>query len=186
MWTQDESESNADEFSAERSVRDKLEVANVDGDGLTFLAAKFWLNWIGSNARKGKFPLKYWKSDAEFNEHQSDISTGSQSSKPTITDAVKTDREDPPSSFSLSAKENFKAVLIRFGKKWYRRISFLCRQAMKIIGSFSKLWVSRLRNFSFFIFFPCRNLTIFSTTKIVHSWSVELHHLVYCYYIFNN
>lgn len=115
-------------------VTDKLEFSNVDGDGLTSFAAKFWLNWIGSTARRGKLALK---SDTEILDHQAD------SSMPNVDDAViKTEIQESRSSFPLSAKETFKAALIHFSKKWHRRLSFLWKHATHIVGS---LWVSRLR-----------------------------------------
>lgn len=144
MWSQNESESDVTDGHHTEPLIDKLEVANVDGDGLTFSAAKFWLNWIGSSARRGKLVLKFWKSDSEH-ERQSDGSTNSQSSKATTDDAViQADKEEPRSSFPLAAKETFKAAFLHFGKKWYRRLSFICRHAGQIVGGFSKLWVSSL------------------------------------------
>ncbi|KAF4353662.1 hypothetical protein G4B88_020113 [Cannabis sativa] len=41
--------------------------------------------------------------------------------------------------FPLSARETFKAAVIHFGKKWYRRISFLWKHLTKILGSILKL-----------------------------------------------
>lgn len=129
-----------------KPVSDKLEVVSIDGDGLPSSAEKIWLSWIASSTRRGKLTLKFWKSDNELLEHQADSSTNIQVSKPKIDGIVsKVDKEEPRSSFPLSARETFKAALVHFGKKWYRRISFVWRHLMQIIGSFSKLWVSRLR-----------------------------------------
>lgn len=111
----------------------------MDGDGLTFLAAKFWLNWISSGARRGKLALKFWKSDTEHLEPLAE------SSKQAVDDAViKIDKDEPKSSFPLSAKESFKAALVHFCRKWYRRLSFFWRHALQILGSFRKLWVSNI------------------------------------------
>lgn len=146
MWSHDETEPTKTDIPNVITVSDKFEVVNKDGAGLTFSVEKFWLSWIGSSARKGKLTLKFWKSDSELLEHQPDSSTNIQISKSTIDDIVsKVDKEEPRSSFSLSARETFKAALGHFGKKWYRRISFVWRHLIRIIGSFSKLWVSKLR-----------------------------------------
>ncbi|KAF3435191.1 hypothetical protein FNV43_RR22278 [Rhamnella rubrinervis] len=140
LWSQNESESDATDGLDAEPLMDKLEVANVDGDGLIFSAAKFWLNWIGSSARRGKLALKFWKTDTEH-ERQSDGSPNSQSSKATTDDAViKVDREEPRSSFPLSVKDTFKAAFLHFGKKWYKRMSFIWRHALQIVEGFSKLW----------------------------------------------
>ena len=145
MWSQDESESSATDIPEKKSESDKLKGPNMEEGGLTFAAAKFWLNWLGSSARRGKLTLKIWKTDDELLEHQADSSIDSQSSGPTVDDiVVKTDKEEPQSSFPLSARETFKAALVHFGKKWYRRISFLWKHLTIILGSISKLWVSRL------------------------------------------
>lgn len=122
-----------------------MEISDVSGDKLPFLASKLWWNWIGSGARRGKLVLKFWKTQTEFLEHQAETSTSNQNTRPVGEDAViKIDKEDPPKSFTLSAKETLKAAIIHFGKKWYRRISFIWRHTMQIIGSFQKLWVSRI------------------------------------------
>lgn len=167
MWSQNESESDVTDSMGTESAMDKLEVSNVGGDGLTFSAAKFWLNWIGSNARRGKLALKYWKTDTEH-ERQSDSSTNSQTSKATIDDTVvKTDKEEMRSSFPLSAKGTFKAAVLHFGKKWYRRISFIWRHAAQIVGSFSKLWVSCWGGFSSRILYICDYLVVLSLTQSI-------------------
>ncbi|KAG2705353.1 hypothetical protein I3843_05G044800 [Carya illinoinensis] len=140
LWTQNETESNVIDVPDMETVTDKLEVANVDGDGLTFLAAKFWLNWIGSGARRGKLAWKLWKTDTELIENQAEPSMSSQIFKPTVDDAVKTDKEERRSSFPLSARETFRAAVFHFGKKWYKRLLFIWRHTMQVIRSFWKLW----------------------------------------------
>ncbi|PON68392.1 Membralin [Parasponia andersonii] len=141
LWSQDESESSVTDIPDRKSVPDKLDVADMDEDGLTFAAAKFWLSWIGSSARRSKLSLKFWKTDNELLEHQADSSINSHSSDPAVdVMVIKSDKEEPRSSFPLSARETFKAPLVHFGKKWYRRISFLWKHLTKILGSISKLW----------------------------------------------
>ncbi|EXB87382.1 hypothetical protein L484_016729 [Morus notabilis] len=141
LWSRDAAEPTGTDIPDIKPVSDKLEVVSVDGDGLTSSAEKIWLSWIASSTRRGKLTLKFWKSDNELLEHQADSSTNIQVSKPKIDGIVsKVDKEEPRSSFPLSARETFKAALVHFGKKWYRRISFVWRHLMQIIGSFSKLW----------------------------------------------
>ena len=126
------------------TVKVKLEGANVDGDGLTFLASKFWLNWIGSGARRDKLAWKFWKTDNEPLEQQAEPSVSSQSPKRTVDDtATKIDKEERHSSFPVSARETFKAAIFHFGKKWYKRLLFIWRHAMQVARSFWKLWVGK-------------------------------------------
>lgn len=144
MWSHNDSESNISDPPETEVMKDKIEVSDVNRDELTYLASKFWWNWIGSGAKRGKLPFKFWKTDTESLEHQAETSTSSQNSRPGVEDAViKIDKEEPRNSFTLSAKETLKAAIVHFGKKWYRRISFIWRHTMQIIGSFQKLWVSR-------------------------------------------
>ncbi|KAG4948205.1 hypothetical protein AAZX31_15G044100 [Glycine max] len=141
LWSHNDSESNRIDPPETEIVKDKMEISDVSGDKLPFLASKLWWNWIGSGARRGKLVFKFWKTDTEFLEHQAETSTSNQNTRPVGEDAViKIDKEDPPKSFTLSAKETLKAAIIHFGKKWYRRISFIWRHTMQIIGSFQKLW----------------------------------------------
>ncbi|TKY71354.1 Membralin protein [Spatholobus suberectus] len=141
LWSHNDSESNRIDPPETEIVKDKKEISDVSGDKMTFLASKFWWNWIRSGARRGKLVFKFWKTDTEFLDHQAETSTSNQNTRPVVEDAViKIDKEEPPKSFTLSAKETLKAALIHFGKKWYRRISFIWRHTMQIIGSFQKLW----------------------------------------------
>ncbi|KAG5000613.1 hypothetical protein JHK87_021685 [Glycine soja] len=141
LWSHNDSESNRIDPPETKIVKDKMEISDVSGDKLTFLASKLWGNWIGSGARRGKLVLKFWKTQTEFLEHQAETSTSNQNTRSVGEDSViKIDKEDPPKSFTLSAKETLKAAIIHFGKKWYRRISFIWRHTMQIIGSFQKLW----------------------------------------------
>lgn len=144
LWSQNESESIILDVPEMKTVIEKVESTNVDGDGLTFLAAKFWINWIGSGGRRGKLAWKFWKADNELVENQEEPSLSSQISKPIVDDAViKVDKEKRRSIFPLSARETFKAAVFHFGKKWYRRLLFIWRHAMQIVTSFWKLWVSK-------------------------------------------
>lgn len=52
LWSRNESEHAVVNNPDLETVTENVEVANVDDDGLMFLAAKFWLNWFGSGARR--------------------------------------------------------------------------------------------------------------------------------------
>ncbi|MBA0782115.1 hypothetical protein Gotri_002979 [Gossypium trilobum] len=141
LWSQNESEPPVVNNLDMETVTENIEVANADDDGLMFLDAEFWLNWFGSGARKGKLALKFWKTDDDFIEKQAECSTNGESSKPTIDDAaLKIEKEETRNGFYLSAKQTFKAAFVHFGKKWYRRLSFVWRHGIRIFGSFQKLW----------------------------------------------
>ncbi|KAL4025558.1 hypothetical protein IC575_013960 [Cucumis melo] len=138
LWSQNESELNIQDVPGGETVRESLEVAN-DEDELTFLAAKFWLNWFGSGARRGKFAPKLWKSDTEILEHQAENTCGDQCSKAAVDDTVIKEKEEFHISFLISVKETFKAAIVHFGKRWNRRILFICRHTKQILTSLWKL-----------------------------------------------
>ncbi|MED6207352.1 hypothetical protein PIB30_035057 [Stylosanthes scabra] len=141
FWSHVDSESSKIDSPETDVAKDKTEVSNVNGDELTFLASKFWWNWIGSGARRGKLVFRFWKTDTEILEHQAETSTSSQNSRPAVEETViKNNKEEHRNSFTLSAKETLKAAITHFGRKWYRRISFIWRHTVQIIRNFQKLW----------------------------------------------
>ncbi|RID79803.1 hypothetical protein BRARA_A02511 [Brassica rapa] len=53
---------------------------------------------------------------------------------------VKIDKEEPRSSFSVSAKETVRAAILRFPKKFYRRISFVLQHTARFLSGVRKIW----------------------------------------------
>ncbi|XP_065870610.1 membralin-like protein At1g60995 [Euphorbia lathyris] len=140
LWSQNESEPIVGDVPAPETVADKLELQNVDGDELAFLAPKFWLNWIGFTATKGNLALKLWKTEFENVEYQPGSSNEHENARSVVDDVAKTDKVETRSSFTTSAKETLKAALNHFGKKWHRRLSFIWKHVLQILRSFQKLW----------------------------------------------
>ncbi|XP_022922589.1 uncharacterized protein LOC111430551 isoform X2 [Cucurbita moschata] len=139
LWSPNDSELNIEDAPGGETVRESLEVAN-DEDELTFLAAKFWLNWFGSGARRGKLAPKLWKSDIEFLEHQAESTGVDQCSRAAADDTViKLDKEELHISFLISVEETFKAAIVQFGRRWNRQILFICRHTNQILTSVWKL-----------------------------------------------
>ncbi|KAF5180516.1 Membralin-like protein, partial [Thalictrum thalictroides] len=98
-----EVESNAIDNPVPLPSTENVEVPTVDGDGLTFWGAKFWLNWIGSGARRSKLVLKSSKADNEYLEPHADSSIDVSSSKPVGDEKENTASvEDLYTSFSVS------------------------------------------------------------------------------------
>lgn len=141
LWSRNESEPTVINNPDLETVTENVEVANGDDGGLIFLAAKFCLNWLDS--RRGKLAFKFWKTDGEVIEQQPKSSINGESSKPTTDDVIVKSEDETHNGFSLSAKKTFKAAVVHFGRKWYRRLSFMWRHAIQIFGSFKKLWVSK-------------------------------------------
>ncbi|XVF67693.1 hypothetical protein PTKIN_Ptkin10aG0142000 [Pterospermum kingtungense] len=140
LWSRNKSEPTVINNPDLETVTENVEVANGDDGGLMSLAANFLLNWFGSDSWRGKLALKFWKTDGELIEQQAESSVDGESSKPTTDDVVVKSEEETHNGFTLSAKKTFKAAVVHFGKKWYRRLSFIWRHAIQIFGSFKKLW----------------------------------------------
>ncbi|CAK9156062.1 unnamed protein product [Ilex paraguariensis] len=135
LWSQNDSECTLLNVPDKETDSNNLEFANVDGYG-----PKFWLNWFGSGAWRGKFALKFWKTDNEFLEPQQETSAGCESLKAVVDDTVlRINKDEPRSRFLTSAKESFKTAIIHLGRKWYGRLSFIWRLAKRILRG---LWVS--------------------------------------------
>ncbi|PIA25332.1 hypothetical protein AQUCO_11800015v1 [Aquilegia coerulea] len=136
-----EVESNAIDYPVLPPSAENVEVPTVDGDGSTFWGAKFWLNWIGSGARRSKLVLKSSKADNEYLEPQTDSSIDVISSKPVGDEKENTASiEDSYTSLSVSVRESFRAVIIRFCRRWQMRFSFFLRHARHLLWSFRQLW----------------------------------------------
>lgn len=106
----------------------------VDRDGQS------WLSWISSDTR-GQSALKYWKTDNGI-ESERESAVISESLKP-ADDVVpmSISKDVAPVRLFNSPKESLKAAIIRQGKKWHGRLSFLLRLAKKVLGG---LWVRTL------------------------------------------
>ncbi|KAG4160556.1 hypothetical protein ERO13_D01G005100v2 [Gossypium hirsutum] len=113
LWSRNESETVTVDNTELKTATENVEVASVVDEGLMFLDAKFWLNWFDSGARKGKSAWKFWNTDGDLIKQHAESST--------------------------NAKQTFKAAVVHFGKKWYRRLSFIWRHAVQIFASFHKL-----------------------------------------------
>ncbi|XAR51068.1 hypothetical protein NMG60_11005596 [Bertholletia excelsa] len=136
LWTQNESQYDAIDVPGKERETESLKVEY--GDGLTFLVRNFWLNWISSGSKKGKVTLKFWKTENELRETQPEISSRDESFKPAVDDVIpKISKEESRFRFPISAKESFKAVIIRICRKWYGRLSFCWRHVKRILGA---LW----------------------------------------------
>ncbi|XP_044462018.1 membralin-like protein At1g60995 isoform X2 [Mangifera indica] len=139
LWLLNGSGSNVTDVLGVETATTTVEVANVDEDELTFSAANFWLNWIGSNAWKSNLAFKFRKPDSKLLD-QVESSGNSQSSKSVADDAVIKINEEELHNFPLSAKETFKAAIVHCGKKWCKRLSFIWRCIIQIFGSFQQIW----------------------------------------------
>lgn len=148
MWSHNTTESNKIEApEAEALIIE--EVRNVDGKGLEHSDAKSWLSWMDSGARRGKFAFKFWNTDTKPLDYHQETS----SSSPNSEANGKKIKEDSPYSFALSAKVALRAAFNHFGRKWYRRLSYIWRHAKLVALKFWKLWV-RYKSFLYYFPFP--------------------------------
>ncbi|KAI3790726.1 hypothetical protein L2E82_03981 [Cichorium intybus] len=133
LWSQSEYDSK-NVLDKEPESDNDLKVAEKNVDESAFVDAQFWSTWVSSSSSSGKSPLKFWKSDNELLESQSETSTSSDKVEDTFR---KTKKDESRSRFPMSAKESLKAAIFRVIKKWHGRFSFLWRHSTRILGS---LW----------------------------------------------
>ncbi|KAF2586594.1 hypothetical protein F2Q70_00036435 [Brassica cretica] len=87
----------------------------------------------------------------------------------------KNDKEDPRTSFSVSAKETVRAAILRFPKKFYRRISFVLLHTARFLRGVRKIWI--MIGILFFLFeFYDDQLLAFMVLVLV--WLCELFTLI--------
>ncbi|XP_068655945.1 membralin-like protein At1g60995 isoform X2 [Aristolochia californica] len=65
LWLQNPFDSDFENVPQRKSSSASLKVLELEGDGMSFLAAKYWLNWIVSGSRRSKVH-KSWKNDREL------------------------------------------------------------------------------------------------------------------------
>lgn len=134
LWSQNDSEYNVMTVPNKEIEAESQKVANVNEDEWT----KFWLNWISSGAKRGKSVLKSWNSVNELLKSQPEASINTESSNREVNDAVvKINKDESSSRFPVSAIDPFKAAMIRIGRRWYGRLSFIWRHSKPILGG---LW----------------------------------------------
>ncbi|KAL2236269.1 UNVERIFIED_CONTAM: Membralin-like protein [Sesamum indicum] len=111
---------------------------NVDGNGSPHLAAKSWLSWISSDAKRVRSQSGFWKTDNDALESQQEFPIGNERFKPASDDVtVKVSKDVPRSRFFISPKESLRAAIMHIGKKWHGRLSFFLRLARRTLGG---LW----------------------------------------------
>lgn len=138
LWSQNDSQYVAKNVHDKETEDDILKVANENEEGSTVLAAEFWSDWVSSSAEYGKSTFKLLKSDNKLRQSQQETLPYSTTIELVREDTVrKIKKDESRSRFPFSAKESFKAALVRIGRKWHGRLSFLWRHTTRILGS---LW----------------------------------------------
>lgn len=141
LWSQrmtELSETSAGE--QDRSI-ESFQIPEVDGEGFSFLAAKFWLSWLGSAARRNKVISKSLKSDTDSLDSQSKGLTAGAISNPSEKRTnVDASSQVEHRDFPVPARELSRAAVSHILNKWSRYISAFYKRVNKIIGSSAKLW----------------------------------------------
>ncbi|KAL7601690.1 hypothetical protein Lser_V15G23177 [Lactuca serriola] len=136
LWSQSESGYDSKNVVDKETESNDLKVAEQNVDKSNFEDAQFWSTWVSSSSRSGKSPLKFWKSDNELLESQSETSTNTENVEDTFR---KPKKDESRSRFLMSAKESLKAAIFRVLRKWHGRLSFFWRHSTRILGSIWKM-----------------------------------------------
>ena len=149
MWSQIVTELS--ETSAGERVRsiETFQIPEVDGEGFSFLSAKFWLSLLGSAARRNKLISKSFKSDTDSLDSQSkglatDVISNPNEKRRDVAGSPQVEHRD----FPVPARELSRAAVSHILNKWSRYISAFYKRVNKITGRSSKLWVSNIRALS--------------------------------------
>jgi len=140
LWSQTFTELS--ETSAGEQVRsiENFQIPEVDGEGFSFLAAKFWLSWLGSAARRNKVMSKSFKSDTDGLDSQSKGLAAGVKSNPSEKRDVEASSQVEHRDFPVPARELSRAAVSHILNKWSRYVSAFYKRVNKIIGSSAKLW----------------------------------------------
>ncbi|KAL5977214.1 hypothetical protein ACLOJK_021556 [Asimina triloba] len=113
---------------------------DMDGDGMTVSAVKFWSNWIVSGVKRGKPIFKYWKNDKEYLELQGEIAVEQGGSEKVLDGSeVVVDSDAQQINFPLSSKESVRAAVLHFFSKFHMLFSSFWRCMMQ----FSVQWLEK-------------------------------------------
>ncbi|KAG9439459.1 hypothetical protein H6P81_019624 [Aristolochia fimbriata] len=136
LWLQNRFDSDFENDPQQKSSSGSLKVLDLEGDGLPFLGAKYWLNWIVSGSRRSKL-YKSGKNDRELAVSSDDDSVESKQ----IMDGSESrgDTEISQVSLSLNVKGAFRAAVARFYRKCQKLFFSLGRKARQISLSFKDL-----------------------------------------------
>ncbi|KAL8159144.1 hypothetical protein V2J09_000681 [Rumex salicifolius] len=114
----------SDGISEQPTETGKAGNPDIPDNGFTSLATKLWFSWINSGVRNRKSGFKFWKSDNDLLDSQSQSSGDANIMKHVVLDG-RSDKEEPHETFPMLAKQSLKAFVVHFFTKWHRRLSFL-------------------------------------------------------------
>lgn len=143
LWGQSADNQDAADFDKQGTYTESYRIPIINDDGFTVLTAKFWSNWIGSGSRRSKL-TKSWETDREpLAENNLDRSIDK-----TVPDEVNIkDGEEELHIGPLStAKESFKATIIRYWKRWQVHFSSFWGNTKQSVESGSELWNTAGKN----------------------------------------
>ncbi|XP_072988046.1 membralin-like protein At1g60995 isoform X2 [Typha latifolia] len=133
-------------FQDKKSSIGNSKTAEVNSDEFTILTTKFWSNWIGSGARRGKLIYRSWKGDKEFLEPQPENTADTAIIKTSPGGANMKANVEGSVHHPLSAKESFKAVVYHFFNRWNMRIISIWKHAKKVVENAGQLMNSSTWN----------------------------------------
>lgn len=140
LWSQTFTELSEISAGEQRRSIENFQIPEVDGEGFSFLAAKFWLSWLGSAGRRNKVTSKSFKSDKEALDSQSKSLAASIKSNPIEKREVAANSQVEHRDIPVPARELSRAAVSHILNKWTRYISAFYKRVNKIIGSSAKLW----------------------------------------------
>ncbi|XP_057848312.2 membralin-like protein At1g60995 isoform X2 [Cryptomeria japonica] len=142
LWSQKISEQSQASQGEQGHSMEGFQVEEVDGEGLTFMATKFWLNWLGSGARRNKVIDKSSKNDknsldSPFENSPAGAIHSPSGKKTEIPDSAKVER-----SFLMYGRDSIRGAVYKILSKWYRNISAIYKRVKHLVSSVTRVRIA--------------------------------------------
>ncbi|XP_068654556.1 membralin-like protein At1g60995 [Aristolochia californica] len=129
LWLHNPFDNNFENVPQQKSSSESLKVLDLEADGMSFLAAKYWLNWIVSGSSRSKVH-KSRKNDGEFADPSVENTADSKEivNEPESRGDIELSQVGRP----FFVKGAFRAVVVYFYRK--------CQKFFPSLLSFKRLW----------------------------------------------
>uniref|UniRef100_A0A0D6R123 Membralin n=1 Tax=Araucaria cunninghamii TaxID=56994 RepID=A0A0D6R123_ARACU len=139
LWAQKMSEESQRSEDEQADSIESFQMPEVDGEGFTFLAAKFWLNWLGSGARRSKVMGKSLKSDKNNLDKHIEHVAGAMHSLSVEKTAITANDEVEHRDLTYG-RDSIRAAISQIWNKWNRYISAFFMKLNEFILTAIQVW----------------------------------------------
>lgn len=139
LWSQKISEQSQASQGKQGLSMEGFQEQEVDGEGLTFMATKFWLSWLGSGARRNKVIDMSSKSDANIHDSPFENSPASAVHSPSGKKTEMPHSAEVERSLLIYGRDYIRGAVSQILSKWYRKISVLYKRVQHLVSSAARM-----------------------------------------------